>query len=76
MQKITREPSRVNAAIRDDRFTSVFLPVGRLREELRLRASTHWIERPAGPPASAHLQQRGRVGALLACRLVHEGGVA
>ena len=56
----TREPSRVNTVIRDDLFTSVFLPVGPLREELRLKISTRWIERLTGRPASAYLQKRGR----------------
>jgi hypothetical protein len=60
----TRKPSRVNTVISDDLFTSVFLPVGPLREELRLKISTRWIERLAGPPASACFQQRGRDGAL------------
>jgi hypothetical protein len=60
----TREPSRVNTVIRDDLFTSVFLPVGPLREELRLKISTRWIERLTGRPASAYLQKRGRDGAL------------
>ena len=66
------ESIRVNTVIRDDLFTSVYLPVGPLRKESGLWVSTRWIERPAGPPASPNLQQR----ALLACRLVLEGGAA